>query len=106
MNMLKYYRYLFLINFQVTFFKNGDLYFPGLELRFRPGRDIGHLEALLDKLSTRMDLPRGARYLFSMDGVRVVSLDQLEDDQSYVVSSYKSFKVYLYLINFKVKNKT
>lgn len=79
--------------FQVTFFKNGDLYFPGLELRFRPGRDIGNLEALLDKLSTRMDLPRGARYLFSMDGGRVMSLDQLEDDQSYVVSSYKSFKV-------------
>uniref|UniRef100_A0A2H8TVI9 Echinoderm microtubule-associated protein-like CG42247 n=1 Tax=Melanaphis sacchari TaxID=742174 RepID=A0A2H8TVI9_9HEMI len=77
---------------KVTFFKNGDLYFPGLELRFRPGRDIGNLEALLDKLSTRMDLPRGARYLFSMDGIRVVSLDQLEDDQSYVVSSYKSFK--------------
>lgn len=69
------------------------MYFPGLELRFRPGRDIGNLEALLDKLSSRMDLPRGARYLFSMDGVRVVSLDQLEDDQSYVVSSYKSFKV-------------
>lgn len=85
---------LFFFYFQVTFFKNGDLYFPGLELRFRPGRDIGNLEALLDKLSARMDLPRGARYLFSMDGVRVVSLDQLEDDQSYVVSSYKSFKVY------------
>lgn len=80
----------------MTFFKNGDLYFPGLELRFRPGRDIGNLEALLDKLSTRMDLPRGARYLFSMDGVRVVSLDELEDDQSYVVSSYKSFKVYIF----------
>jgi len=42
-----------------------------------------------------MDLPRGARYLFSMDGARVVSLDQLEDDQSYVVSSYKSFKVFI-----------
>ncbi|XP_050432030.1 echinoderm microtubule-associated protein-like CG42247 isoform X1 [Adelges cooleyi] len=77
---------------KVTFYKNGDPYFPGLELRFRPGRDIGNLEALFDKLSSRMDLPRGARYLFSMDGSRVVSLDQLEDDQSYVVSSYKSFK--------------
>lgn len=60
----------------------------------------------MDKLSTRMDLPRGARYLFSMDGVRVVSLDQLEDDQSYVVSSYKSFKVYLYFIHFQAKDKT
>ena len=80
---------------RVTFFKNGDPFFPGVEFRFKPGRDIGSLEALLDKLSLRMDLPRGARYLFSMDGERKLRLDELEDGGSYVCSSYKTFKVRL-----------
>ena len=61
--------------------------------RFKPGRDIGSLEALLDRLSLRMDLPRGARHIFSMDGDRKINLDELEDGASYVVSSYKTFKV-------------
>lgn len=63
--------------------------------RFKPGRDIGSLEALLDRLSLRMDLPRGARHIFSMDGDRKLTLDELEDGASYVVSSYKTFKVTL-----------
>lgn len=78
---------------RVIFYKNGDPFFPGIEFRFKPGRDIGTLESLLDKLSLRMDLPRGARYIFSMDGDRKFRLDELEDGASYVVSSYKTFKV-------------
>lgn len=77
---------------RVTFYKNGDPYFPGVEFRFKPGRDIGSLEALLDRLSLRLDLPRGARHIFSMDGDRKIHLDELEDGASYVVSSYKTFK--------------
>lgn len=77
----------------ITFYRNGDPFFNGLEFRFKPGRDISNLERLLDKISTRMDLPRGARYIFSMDGDRKYSLDELEDGASYVVSSYKQFKV-------------
>ena len=78
---------------KVLFYKNGDPFFPGVEFRFKPGRDIGSLESLLDKLSLRMDLPRGARYVFSMDGDRKLRLEELEDGASYVVSSYKTFKV-------------
>ncbi|XP_014242237.2 echinoderm microtubule-associated protein-like CG42247 isoform X2 [Cimex lectularius] len=77
---------------KVTFYKNGDPYFPGLEFRFRPGRDVGTLEALLDKLSLRMDLPRGARFIFGLDGERKHLLEELEDGMYYVVSSYKTFK--------------
>lgn len=78
---------------KVLFYKNGDPFFPGVEFRFKPGRDIVTLESLLDKLSLRMDLPRGARYVFSMDGDRKLRLEELEDGASYVVSSYKTFKV-------------
>ncbi len=77
----------------MTFYKNGDPYFPGIEFRFRPGRDVVSLESLLDKLSLRMDLPRGARFIFNMDGAQIMILEDLEDGGSYVVSSFKSFKV-------------
>lgn len=78
---------------RVVFYRNGDPFFPGVELRYRPGRDITSLDHLLDKISPKMDLPRGARYVFSMDGDRKYHLDELEDGASYVVSSFKAFKV-------------
>lgn len=78
---------------RVVFYRNGDPFFPGIEFRFKPGRDIGSLETLLDKISPKMDLPRGARYVFSMDGDRKYTIDELEDGASYVVSSFKRFKV-------------
>lgn len=80
---------------RVLFYRNGDPFFPGVEFRFKPFRDIASLEALLDKISPKMDLPRGARYVFSMDGDRKYNLDELEDGASYVLSSFKGFKVSL-----------
>lgn len=78
---------------RVVFYRNGDPFFPGVELRYRPGRDITSIDNLLDKISSKLDLPRGARYVFSMDGDRKYSLEELEDGASYVVSSFKVFKV-------------
>lgn len=78
---------------RVLLYRNGDPFFPGIEYRFKPGRDVTTIEALLDKVSPRMDLPRGARFIFSMDGDRKFSLDELEDGSSYVVSSFNKFKV-------------
>lgn len=83
----------------VTLYRNGDPFFGGMDFRFKPGRDIGSLEAFLDKITQRMDLPRGARYIFSMDGDRKYNLDELEDGSSYVVSSYKAFKVSCFFFN-------
>lgn len=57
--------------------------------------------ALLDRLSARMELPRGARYVFSLDGDRKIRLEELEDGASYVVSSYKAFKVRAFDIHLK-----
>lgn len=99
-NNLSYWRARKLI-----FYKNGDPFFPGLEFRFKPGRDVGSLEAILDKLSLRLDLPRGARYIFSMDGERKTRLEELEDGQSYVVSSYKTFKVRIILLYMYISRK-
>ncbi|KAL6958257.1 hypothetical protein U1Q18_045611 [Sarracenia purpurea var. burkii] len=56
-------------------------------------RDVVSLESLLDKLSSKMDLPRGARFIFNMDGAQIMNLEDLEDGGWYVVSSFKSFKV-------------
>lgn len=78
---------------RLIFYRNGDPFFPGVEYRFKPGRDVTSLESLLDKISPKMDLPRGARYVFSMDGDRKYTLDELEDGASYVLSSLKVFKV-------------
>lgn len=78
---------------RMTFYRNGDPFFPGIEYIFKPGRDIVSIDALLDKLTKRMDLPRGARFVFDMAGDRKYTLDDLEDGASYVVSSFKVFKV-------------
>ncbi|KAG7306902.1 hypothetical protein JYU34_007010 [Plutella xylostella] len=78
---------------RVMFYRNGDAFHPGVEFRFKPGRDLASLDALLDRLSERLELPRGARFVFGMDGDRKYRLDELEDGASYVVSSYKTFKV-------------
>lgn len=78
---------------RVTFYRNGDPFHPGVEFRFKPGRDLATMEVLLDRLSERLELPRGARFIFGMDGDRKYRLEELEDGASYVVSSYKTFKV-------------
>ncbi|CAF4844436.1 unnamed protein product [Pieris macdunnoughi] len=78
---------------RVTFYRNGDPFHPGVEFRFKPGRDLVSIDVLLDRLSERLELPRGARFIFGMDGDRKYRLEELEDGASYVVSSYKTFKV-------------
>ena len=39
---------------KATFFRNGDPWFQGLQMRFVPGRDYASLEALCAKISDRM----------------------------------------------------
>ncbi|XP_026501587.2 echinoderm microtubule-associated protein-like CG42247 isoform X2 [Vanessa tameamea] len=81
---------------RVTFYRNGDPFHPGVEFRFKLGRDLVSMDALLDRLSERLELPRGARFIFGMDGDRKYRLEELEDGASYVVSSYKTFKAASY----------
>jgi len=79
---------------KVTFFVNGDEHFPGLEYRFRPGKDMRDLDALFDMLTKRLpQLVTGARYLFTIQGEPVHRIEQLQDQAYYVVSSNRKFKV-------------
>lgn len=84
---------------KITFFRNGDPFYPGFEFIFKPGRDIATMDVMLDKLTKKMDLPRGARFVYDMSGDRKKNLDDLEDGASYVVSSFKGFKVSEILIS-------
>lgn len=78
---------------KITFYRNGDPFYPGFEFIFKPGRDIATMDVMLDKLTKKMDLPRGARFVYDMSGDKKKNLDDLEDGASYVVSSFKGFKV-------------
>lgn len=54
----------------------------------------------LNLIAKSIDIPsyivRILRYVFSMDGDRKYTLEELEDGASYVLSSLKAFKVSLY----------
>uniref|UniRef100_T1IJD2 Doublecortin domain-containing protein n=1 Tax=Strigamia maritima TaxID=126957 RepID=T1IJD2_STRMM len=85
----------------VTFYKNGDPFFTGIKTSFRPGRDFSSLEALFNYLTTRMDLPLGVRYIFTVEGVRIRRLDEFESGASYVCSSRRKFEPLNYTVDHK-----
>ncbi|XP_076041136.1 doublecortin-domain-containing echinoderm-microtubule-associated protein isoform X3 [Oratosquilla oratoria] len=76
---------------KVRIYRNGDRYFPGVEFTFKPGRDVVNMEALCDKITDRIGLARGARYIFGLDGRRRYRIEELEDGHSYVASSDRKF---------------
>ncbi|XP_071537716.1 LOW QUALITY PROTEIN: echinoderm microtubule-associated protein-like CG42247 [Panulirus ornatus] len=76
---------------KVRFFRNGDRYYPGYEFVFKPGRDVVNMEALCDKISDRIGLINGARYIFGLDGRRRYRIEELEDGESYVAASDRKF---------------
>nr|XP_045610658.1 echinoderm microtubule-associated protein-like CG42247 [Procambarus clarkii] len=76
---------------KVRFYRNGDRYYPGYEFVFKPGRDVVNMEALCDKISDRIGLINGARYVFGLDGRRRYRIEELEDGESYVAASDRKF---------------
>ncbi|XP_068236038.1 echinoderm microtubule-associated protein-like CG42247 [Palaemon carinicauda] len=76
---------------KVRFYRNGDRYYHGYEFVFKPGRDVVNMEALCDKISDRIGLIKGARYIFGLDGRRKYRIEELEDGQAYVASSDRKF---------------
>ncbi|CAG7727522.1 unnamed protein product, partial [Allacma fusca] len=77
---------------KVWFYINGDEHFPKFEYRFRPKRDVKDLDALCDILSNRLKLARGVRHIFTIEGLRIERLEDLQNEHHYVASSTKKFK--------------
>ncbi|XP_065291487.1 echinoderm microtubule-associated protein-like CG42247 isoform X3 [Dermacentor albipictus] len=75
----------------VTFFANGDPFSSGVRVSINPGRDFKTMESLYDYISQRLDVSNGVRVIFTLDGKKVPSLDDLEDGASYVASGTRAF---------------
>ncbi|KAK8774785.1 hypothetical protein V5799_010678 [Amblyomma americanum] len=75
----------------VTFFANGDPFSSGVRVSINPGRDFKTIESLYDYISQRLDVSNGVRVIFTLDGKKVPSLDELEDGASYVASGTRAF---------------
>ena len=74
----------------ITMYRNGDAYFPGAKVSFRPGRDF--MPGFCEYLSQRLKIPEGVRYIFDLKGGLINSLEELADGGTYVASGTKAFK--------------
>lgn len=77
---------------RMTFFRNGDRYFPGKQINLIP-QDYLTLRHFLQELSMMIDLPYGIRRLFtSRTGSEITDLNLLKDGGSYVCASFEPFQ--------------
>uniref|UniRef100_A0A3B3TEX5 Neuronal migration protein doublecortin-like n=1 Tax=Paramormyrops kingsleyae TaxID=1676925 RepID=A0A3B3TEX5_9TELE len=81
---------------KVRFYRNGDRYFKGIVYavaidRFRTFDAL--LADLTRSLSDHINLPQGVRFIFTIDGTRkIMSMDELEEGESYVCASENYYK--------------
>ncbi|XP_041947011.1 neuronal migration protein doublecortin-like isoform X2 [Alosa sapidissima] len=81
---------------KVRFYRNGDRYFKGIVYavandRFRTFEAL--LADLTRSLTDHANLPQGVRYIFTVDGsLKITSLEELEEGESYVCSSENYYK--------------
>ncbi|KAL2096590.1 hypothetical protein ACEWY4_008738 [Coilia grayii] len=88
---------------KVRFYRNGDRYFKGIVYAISQDR-FRSFEALLAdltrSLSDNVNLPQGVRTIYSIDGsMKITSMDQLEEGESYVCGSIEPYKVLEYTKN-------
>ncbi|KAF5286607.1 hypothetical protein FQR65_LT12516 [Abscondita terminalis] len=93
---------------RIRFFHNGNKYFNGVVVPVASDR-YRALDSLLTELTNilmkSVTLPSGVRTIFSMDGRKILGLDELEDGKEYVCSGLgESFKKIDYT-KIEVKNK-
>ncbi|XP_035998917.1 serine/threonine-protein kinase DCLK1 isoform X4 [Fundulus heteroclitus] len=80
---------------KVRFYRNGDRYFDGIVYaissdRFRTFDAL--LADLTRALSDNVNLPQGVRTIYTLDGKKITSIDQLVEGESYVCSSIEAYK--------------
>ncbi|CAL8331355.1 unnamed protein product [Lota lota] len=80
---------------KVRFYRNGDKYFKGLVYAVSNDR-FRSMDALLMELtrslSDNVNLPHGVRTLYTTDGSKISSLDQLVEGESYVCASNEPYR--------------
>lgn len=77
---------------KVKFYRNGDINFGGVEVCISNQR-YRSLEALVQDLNERMNLPRGVRAIYTPRGVtRISSIRDFEQGSCYVCSSKQGIK--------------
>ncbi|XP_054586767.1 serine/threonine-protein kinase DCLK1a isoform X1 [Nothobranchius furzeri] len=80
---------------KVRFYRNGDRYFNGIVYaisadRFRTFDAL--LADLTRSLSDNVNLPQGVRTIYTLDGKKITSIDQLLEGESYICSSIEAYK--------------
>ncbi|XP_078336685.1 echinoderm microtubule-associated protein-like CG42247 isoform X3 [Crassostrea virginica] len=74
---------------RVSFFRNGDKDFKGVNVCINPKQFL-NFEALLVYLNDRIETSSGVRYVFSLpDGKEIKSVTAFQQGRSYIVSSVK-----------------
>ena len=76
---------------KVTIYKNGDQWFQGFEMRFKPNKDFQDLDSFMHKISPKINFTTSVSYIFDTDGNRIRTMAELEDNQSYVASNTRRF---------------
>ncbi|CAG2109261.1 unnamed protein product [Medioppia subpectinata] len=76
---------------KLTFYKNGEPFSNCITVSILPGRDFRTMEQLCTYLTDKIKIANGVQYIFTTTGQRVLTLNELEHGQSYVVSGSKNF---------------
>lgn len=81
---------------KLHFYQNGRPYDSKLTVSIIPGKEFTNLEQLYEFLTKKTCLLNGVHYIFTYNGRLIRSLDELEHDQTYVISSSKNFVPFAY----------
>lgn len=91
----------------ITFYRNGHQFEHGLRVSFVPGKTFLTMDHLMDHLTRKApDISFGVRYIFTMDGKMIASLDNLIHGRSYVISGVKQFHPLKYGYNERTVDRT
>ncbi|XP_054159536.1 echinoderm microtubule-associated protein-like CG42247 [Oppia nitens] len=77
---------------KLTFYKNGEPFSAATTVSILPGRDFRTMDQLCQYLTERVKIANGVQFIFTCNGHRVLTLNELEHGQSYVVSGSKTFQ--------------
>lgn len=80
---------------KVHFYQNGRPYATKLTVSIA-SKDFQCFEQLCQYLTEKSHLLNGVQFIFTLNGKRVATLDELEHGQSYVISGSKAFMPYPY----------